>query len=72
MALKTPTFIFDAAVTKTHTYPDIGLSNFGPYDSYNFEPKTPNILCICNGNNRGFFTKLLSDLKDGNTTVKIF
>jgi hypothetical protein len=65
LSLKTPTFIFDAAVTKTNNSADVGLTNFGPYDSYNFEPKTPNVLCICNGNNRGFFTKFLSDLKDG-------
>jgi hypothetical protein len=65
MALQTPTFIFDAAVTKTHTYPDLGLTNFGPYDGIIFDIKTPNVLCICNGSNRGNFTKFLSSLKDG-------
>jgi hypothetical protein len=64
--LKTPTFIFDHAATKTNNFnPDAGLSNFTPYDSITFDIKTPNILCICNKNNRGVFTKFLSGLKDG-------
>lgn len=64
--LKTPTFIFDYAGTKTNkSNPDIGLSNYGPYDSINFDIKTPNFLCICNRVNRGYFSKFLSDLKDG-------
>lgn len=64
--LKTPTFIFDYAATKTHnSNPDTGLTNFGPYDSINFDVKTPNVLCICNRANRGYFSKFLSSLKDG-------
>ena len=64
--LKTPTFIFDPASTKTNNNnPDQGLSNYGPYDSTIFDIKTPNILCICNRNSRGNFTKFLSGLKDG-------
>ncbi len=64
--LKTPTFIFDFAGTKTHsTSADKGLTNYGPYDSITFDIKTPNILCICNRKNRGFFTNFLSNLKDG-------
>jgi hypothetical protein len=66
MQLKTPTFIFDHAATKTNNFnPDAGLTNFGPYDSITFDIKTPNILCICNKNNRGVFTNFLSSLKDG-------
>lgn len=64
--LRTPTFIFDPAATKTNnSNPDLGLSNYGPYDSSTFDIKTPNVLCICNRNNRGNFTKFLSNLKDG-------
>lgn len=64
--LKTPTFIFDHAATKTNSYnPDAGLSNYGPYDSITFDIKSPNILCICNRTTRGFFTNFLSGLKDG-------
>lgn len=64
--LKTPTFIFDPAATKTiNTYPDNGLNNFGPYDSSIFDTKSPNVLCICNKTTRGGFTKFLSNLKEG-------
>src|SRR5690606_244254 len=73
MQLKIPTFIFDHAGTKTNTYnPDIGLTNFGPYDSITFDIKTPNILCICSKNNRGVFTNFLSGLKDGLPQSKYF
>lgn len=71
--LRTPTFIFDPAATKTNSSnPDLGLSNYGPYDSTTFDIKTPNILCICNRNNRGNFTKFLSNLKDGMPQSKYF
>jgi len=71
--LKTPTFIFDYAGIKTNKYSaDAGLSTYGPYDSMNFDIKTPNVLCICNRNNRGYFTKFLSVLKDGLPQSKYF
>ena len=71
--LKTPTFIFDPAGTKTNTSsPDQGLSNYGPYDSATFDVKTPNVLCICNRSNRGNFTKFLSNLKDGMPQSRYF
>ncbi|MDR6563196.1 MULTISPECIES: Piwi domain-containing protein [unclassified Arcicella] len=71
--LKTPTFIFDPAATKTiNTYPDMGLNNYGPYDSSIFDIKSPNILCICNKAIRGNFTRFLSNLKDGLPQSKYF
>lgn len=71
--LRTPTFIFDPAATKTNSSnPDLGLSNYGPYDSTTFDIKTPNVLCICNRNNRGNFTKFLSNLKDGMPQSRYF
>ena len=71
--LKTPTFIFDPAATKTiNTYPDKGLNNFGPYDSSIFDTKSPNVLCICNKTTRGSFTKFLSNLKEGLPQSKYF
>jgi len=71
--LRKPTFIFDHAGTKNNnSNPDEGLSNFGPYDSITFDIKTPNILCICNKNNRGVFTNFLSGLKDGLPQSKYF
>lgn len=64
--IKSPTFVFDHAATKTHaSSPDIGLTNFGPYDSKSFDIKSPSVLCICHGANRGNFTKFLYDLKNG-------
>lgn len=71
--LKTPTFIFDHAATKTDNgSPDRGLTNYGPYDSITFDIKSPNILCICNKNNRGLFTNFLSGLKDGLPQSRFF
>jgi hypothetical protein len=64
--LKTPTFIYDHAATKTNnSNPDTGLRNFGPYDSITFDTKAPSVLCICNRETRGNFAKLLSGLRDG-------
>lgn len=71
--LKTPTFIFDPAATKTtNTYPDNGLNNYGPYDSSIFDTKAPIILCICDKSIRGSFTRFLSNLKDGLPQSKYF
>ena len=73
MELKIPTFIFDYAGTKTqNSNPDQGLINYGPYDSINFDIKTPNIICICNRINRGYFAGFLSSLKDGIPNSKYF
>lgn len=66
LELKTPTFIFDYAATKTNNInPDVGLTNYGPYDSINFDIKSPHVLCICNRVNRGYFSNFLSSLKHG-------
>lgn len=71
--LRTPTFIFDPAVTKTDSIsPDRGLTNYGPYDSVFFDAKAPNILCVCNQNVRGRFASFLSNLKDGIPQSKYF
>lgn len=64
--LKTPTFFFDYALTKSVVnYPDRGLNDFGPYDSENFEPKKINILCIGHKENRGYVTSFLAVLIGG-------
>jgi hypothetical protein len=73
MNLKVPTFIFDHAGTKTkNNYPDSGLNDFGPYDSLNFDIKTPTVLCICHKDIRGSFTIFLSHLIDGMPNSKYF
>jgi hypothetical protein len=66
MELKMPSFIYDYAATKVHPgNPDVGLSNYGPYDSINFDIKSPSFLCLCHTNNRGKFSTFLAELKDG-------
>lgn len=71
--LSPPTFIFDYAATKTkQNYPDRGLSDFGPYDSINFDIKNPKVLCICHKDNRGVFTEFLAHLFEGLPQSKYF
>jgi hypothetical protein len=71
--LRTPTFIFDPAATKTRNdYPDLGLINYGPYDSISFDIKSPKVLAICSGSLRGQFSKFLSNLRDGLPSSKYF
>jgi hypothetical protein len=71
--LKNPTFVFDKAGVKTNnTAPDLGLSNYGPYDSSIFHLKSPSILAICHKTNRGRFTKFLKNLFEGEPDSKYF
>lgn len=71
--LQNPTFIFDYSGTQTESiYPDKGLSIYGPYDSINFDIKTPSVLCICNRTTRGLFSNFLSNLKNGLPKSKYF
>lgn len=65
MNLQTPTLIFDPSGIKTNRYADIGLNNFGPYDSSIFDIKSPKILSICHKSKRGAFTKFLHHLIHG-------
>ena len=69
---KTPAFVFDAARTKVASYPDFGLSDYGPYDSDLFTPKNLKVLGICKKTNRGFFTQKLNSLFDGIPESKYF
>jgi hypothetical protein len=73
MSLRVPTFIFDYAGTKTkNNYPDLGLTDFGPYDSVNFDIKSPNVLAICHKDIRGSFSNFLANLIDGLPNSKYF
>lgn len=73
MTLITPTFIYDHAGTKKNNRnADMGLSNFGPYDSINFDIKSPIVLSICHRSKRGDFTRFLSHLKDGLAESRYF
>jgi hypothetical protein len=72
-ALKQPSFIFDPAATQVERRnPDIGLKNFGPYDSDVFDPKTPKVLGICHKRNRGNFSTFIHSLINGVPDSKWF
>ena len=71
--LKTPPFIFDYAATKVeHRNADVGLNNFGPWDSITFDCKSPYIVGICAKRNRGGFTEFLAKLINGDPTSQWF
>ncbi len=73
MQLKTPTFIFDYANTKVNnSSPDIGLTNFGPYDSTTFDLKSPRFVCIGSKDNRGHFAAFMANLIEGLPQSKYF
>ncbi|MDT0641617.1 Piwi domain-containing protein [Zunongwangia sp. F363] len=73
MNLQTPTFIYDHAGTKKNNInADMGLSNYGPYDSISFDIKNPRIISICHRAKRGDFTRFLSHLKDGIANSRYF
>lgn len=71
--LKNPPFIFDHAATKVENKnADIGLNNFGPWDSITFDCKSPHIIGICAKRNRGSFTSFLAKLINGDPTSQWF
>ncbi|PRY98205.1 argonaute-like protein [Marinilabilia salmonicolor] len=73
MNLQTPTFIYDHAGTKKNNLnADMGLSNYGPYDSISFDIKSPRVLSICHRAKRGDFTRFLSHLKEGIANSRYF
>lgn len=72
-ALKNPPFIFDHAATKVENRnADIGLNNFGPWDSITFDCKSPHIIGICAKRNRGSFTEFLAKLINGDPSSQWF
>jgi hypothetical protein len=50
----------------------LGLTNFGPYDSTNFDIKSPVALCIGHRENRGTLPISWRGLKDGMPTSRYF
>ncbi len=60
-----PVFVFDPSRTKTSKSPDIGLINYGAYDSNTFSPKTPKVIFICHSENRGHATSFAKELIEG-------
>lgn len=67
-----PNFIFDQAKTQIEkNSPDVGLNNFGPWDSISFE-KNIHIVGVCAKNNRGSFSEFLAKLINGVPDSKWF
>ena len=64
-AFEEPVFVFDPSRTKTNKSPDIGLINYGAYDSNTFSPKSPKILFICHSENRGHASSFAKELIEG-------
>jgi hypothetical protein len=64
-SIQNPTFIFDYNPGATQKNPSIGLVNYGPYDSSNFDTKHPQFLVVCHKANRGAFAEFLGKLKQG-------
>jgi len=70
--LEQPLFVFDPTRTRTKTWNDGGLINFGPYDSEQFTPKEPKVLAICRQSTRGRMAECLKALIDGMPQSKLF
>lgn len=64
-AFEEPVFVFDPSRTKTNKSPDIGLINYGAYDSNTFSPKIPKIIFICHSENRGHASSFAKELIEG-------
>lgn len=65
-------FIFDYGTASANTSIIKGLSEFGPFDSNSFTPKTPNILVICKPESRGGFSRTMGMLKGGIPNSKYY
>ncbi len=66
------TYVFDPAVTKTDSWNDRGLRNYGPYDKSYFDVKTPKIIAICHKKNRGSMSSFLGAFIGGIPESKYF
>lgn len=67
-----PTYIFDYTPGKTHSIADVGLNQYGPYDSSTFDNKHPSVLVVCHKSNRGGFSTFLSKFRDGIPNTRYF
>lgn len=64
-SIQQTSFLFDYTPGASHSNASTGLTNFGPYDSSTFSPKSPKILIVCHKYNRGGFTAFAGKLKSG-------
>lgn len=60
-------FVFDPSGTRTNTWHDGGLDNYGPYSSRTFTPTHPRICVVCQKSKKGqveqFVHKLLNGIR---------
>ena len=65
------TYVFDAAGSKTSTWNDGGLTEYGPYDSRTFTPSTPRLCIICQHTRQGQVEQFLYKLLNGVTVASL-
>ncbi len=66
------TYVFDPAVTRTDSWNDRGLRNYGPYDKSYFDVKSPKVIAICHKKNRGSMSSFLGAFIGGLPESKYF
>lgn len=65
------TYVFDATGSKTATWNDGGLTEYGPYDSRTFTPSTPRICIVCQHTRQGQVEQFLYKLLNGVTVASL-
>lgn len=70
--LRSPTFVFDPAGTKTAPSPDKGMKDFGPFDAEFFTPKRPRIAVVTPRAFQGDVEVFLRKFKQGIPNAETF
>jgi len=70
--LRRPDFVFDPTGTKTYSWHDPGLNQFGPFDAEFFTSKEPKVVVITPGDFQGQAEKFAKQLRDGIANSKGF
>lgn len=70
--LAEPSYVFDLGGEKKHRFPDIGLTEFGPFDSEGFTPKTPRIAVVAPVQHRGVVEGFIRNFRDGVPASRAF
>jgi hypothetical protein len=60
-----PVYVFDATGTRTDTWHDRGLNDYGPYSAQTFDKNRPRICVVCQANKRGQVEQFLHKLFHG-------
>jgi hypothetical protein len=64
-SIQQPSFLFDYTPGASEEKASKGLTDYGPYDSSTFSPKSPKILVVCQRSSRGGFTEFVGKLRNG-------